>query len=114
MLARLAQGPAPVTELAAPTGLRLPTVLRHLSVLEEAGLVVSQKDGRVRSCALVPEALAPVRDWLDAAAPALAARGIALAEVRREWDAAVWPHATAGFFKVKTQIPVLIDQLRLG
>ena len=56
----------------------------------------------------------PVRDWLDAAAPALAARGIALAEVRREWDAAVWPHATAGFFKVKTQIPALIDQLRLG
>lgn len=65
ILTRLAQGPAAVTELAAPTGLRLPTVMRHLSVLETAGLVVSAKDGRVRSCAMVPEALAPVRSWLD-------------------------------------------------
>lgn len=65
MLSRLAKGPAAVTELAAPTGLRLPTVLRHLSVLEEAGLIASAKDGRVRSCALVPEAMAPIRGWLD-------------------------------------------------
>ncbi|MDM7930468.1 metalloregulator ArsR/SmtB family transcription factor [Tabrizicola sp.] len=65
MLTRLAQGPAPVSELAGPTGLRLPTVMRHLSVLEGAGLVATQKDGRVRSCAIVPEALAPMRDWLD-------------------------------------------------
>jgi DNA-binding transcriptional ArsR family regulator len=73
MLHRLARGPAPVSELAGPTGLRLPTILRHLSVLEQAGLVTTQKDGRVRSCALVPEALAPMRDWLD--------------EQRRIWEA---------------------------
>jgi DNA-binding transcriptional ArsR family regulator len=66
MLERLAQGPAPVSELAAPTGLRLPTILRHLSVLEEAGLIATQKDGRVRSCAFVPAALAPMDDWLAA------------------------------------------------
>ena len=65
MLQRLARGPAPVTELAGPTGLRLPTVMRHLSVLEDAGLIVTSKDGRVRTCGLVPEALAPVRSWLD-------------------------------------------------
>ena len=65
ILTRLAEGPAPVTELAHPTGLRLPTVMRHLSVLEEAGLIATAKDGRVRSCAIVPEALAPVRTWLD-------------------------------------------------
>ncbi len=65
ILTRLAAGPAAVTELANPTGLRLPTVMRHLSVLEEAGLIASAKDGRVRSCAIVPEALAPVRGWLD-------------------------------------------------
>ncbi|MCU0827292.1 MAG: metalloregulator ArsR/SmtB family transcription factor [Tabrizicola sp.] len=65
MLTRLARGPAAVTELAAPTGLRLPTVMRHLSVLEEAGLVTTQKDGRVRSCAFQPQALAPMRDWLE-------------------------------------------------
>ncbi len=65
MLNRLAKGPAPVTELAGPTGLRLPTILRHLSVLEEAGLVATQKDGRVRSCAFQPKALQPMTDWLE-------------------------------------------------
>ena len=65
ILTRLAEGPAPVSELAAPTGLRLPTVMRHLSVLEEAGLIATSKDGRVRTCAIVPEALVPVRTWLD-------------------------------------------------
>ncbi len=66
ILTRLARGAAPVTELAGPTGLRLPTVMRHLSVLEEAGLIATAKDGRVRTCALVPEAMAPMRTWLDA------------------------------------------------
>lgn len=65
MLSRLAKGAAPVSELAAPTGLRLPTVMRHLAVLEEAGLIATAKDGRVRSCAIVPEALTPMRTWLD-------------------------------------------------
>lgn len=66
MLERLARGPAAVTELAGPTGLRLPTVMRHLAVLEEAGLIESVKEGRVRSCALRPEALSPMQDWLGA------------------------------------------------
>lgn len=66
MLERLAKGPAAVTELAGPTGLSLPTILRHLSVLEGAGLISTAKDGRVRSCALQPQALAPMQHWLDA------------------------------------------------
>ena len=65
ILTRLAEGPAPVSELARPTGLRLPTVMRHLSVLEDAGLIASSKDGRVRTCAMLPEALTPMRTWLD-------------------------------------------------
>lgn len=65
ILTRLADGPARVTDLAAPTGLRLPTVMRHLSVLEGAGLIATAKDGRVRTCAVVPEALDPARTWLD-------------------------------------------------
>lgn len=65
ILTRLAETPARVTDLAGPTGLRLPTVMRHLSVLEEAGLIATSKDGRVRTCAIVPEALDPVRRWLD-------------------------------------------------
>lgn len=65
MLARLAHGPAAVSDLAGPTGLRLPTVMRHLAVLEDAGLIASAKDGRVRTCEIRPEALAPIRTWLD-------------------------------------------------
>jgi len=40
--------------------------MRHLSVLEAAGLVTTSKDGRVRSCAFQPQAMAPVNDWLEA------------------------------------------------
>jgi DNA-binding transcriptional ArsR family regulator len=65
ILSRLAETPARVTDLANPTGLRLPTVMRHLSVLEEAGLITTSKDGRIRTCAIVPEALDPMRTWLD-------------------------------------------------
>jgi DNA-binding transcriptional ArsR family regulator len=65
ILSRLAETPASVTDLADPTGLRLPTVMRHLSVLEEAGLITTSKNGRIRTCAIAPEALDPVRTWLD-------------------------------------------------
>ncbi len=65
ILVRLAKGPATVTELAGPTGLRLPTVMRHLWVLEDAGLIATAKDGRVRTCAIVPDALLPMQTWLD-------------------------------------------------
>jgi DNA-binding transcriptional ArsR family regulator len=61
---RLARGPATVGELAGPVPAALPTVLAHLKKLEAAGLVASRKDGRVRTCALVPGALAPAQDWL--------------------------------------------------
>ncbi|PKP75052.1 MAG: transcriptional regulator [Alphaproteobacteria bacterium HGW-Alphaproteobacteria-6] len=65
MLARLGRGPAAVSDLAAPTGFSLPTVMRHLSVLEAAGLIATAKDGRVRSCTIRPGALAPARGWID-------------------------------------------------
>lgn len=50
----------------------------------------------------------PLRDWFDAATPSLAAQGVVIAEWRRGWDEAVWPHATAGFFRVKERIPQLL------
>jgi DNA-binding transcriptional ArsR family regulator len=65
ILSQLADRPARVTDLAGPTGYSLPTVMRHLSVLEDAGLIATSKDGRVRTCAIVPEALEPARTWLD-------------------------------------------------
>lgn len=64
MLAALAQGPVAVSDLAEPTGLRLPTVMKHLGVLEMAGLIRSEKQGRTRLCAAQPETLARTADWL--------------------------------------------------
>lgn len=66
MLSRLGRGPVAVTELARPTGLALPTVLRHLAVLEAAALIRSDKTGRTRLCAARPETLAATSDWLSA------------------------------------------------
>ena len=59
----------------------------------------------------IPEG--PLRDWLREAEPALAEKGIALCEWRRDWDSAIWPHATAGFFKVKAKIPRLLEEAGL-
>lgn len=53
MLARLAKGDATVTELAAPFDLAQPTISRHLRVLEEAGLVRTQRDKQRRWRSLV-------------------------------------------------------------
>jgi deoxyribodipyrimidine photo-lyase len=50
---------------------------------------------------------------MRAAAPALDAAGITLCEWQRPWDSAIWPHATAGFFKVKKKIPEIIHQRQL-
>lgn len=64
VIERLASGPAPVKELAAPHDMALPSFLKHLDVLERVELVTSRKVGRQRICALHPEALAPVEHWL--------------------------------------------------
>jgi DNA-binding transcriptional ArsR family regulator len=62
---RLTEGPASVTELAEPFGVTLPAIVKHLAVLEHAGLVEHEKDGRVRYFTLVPEQLESVADWLQ-------------------------------------------------
>jgi DNA-binding transcriptional ArsR family regulator len=63
---RLSRGPASVTTLAAPLPMSLPAVVQHLQVLERTGLVVSEKQGRVRTCRLDPAGLAKIDDWLNA------------------------------------------------
>jgi DNA-binding transcriptional ArsR family regulator len=61
---RLAGGPATVSALAEPLPISLPSVLQHLDVLQESGLVRSEKVGRVRTCTLEPAALHPVEHWI--------------------------------------------------
>lgn len=65
ILTQLADGPARVSDLSEPTGFSLPTVMKHLAVLEEAGLISTAKEGRVRTCAIVPEALEPAKTWIE-------------------------------------------------
>lgn len=64
LLARLAEGPAMVTELAKPFDMSLPAVGKHLRVLENAGLVQRTISGRVHRCALNALPLRSADDWL--------------------------------------------------
>jgi DNA-binding transcriptional ArsR family regulator len=61
---RLAKSPAVVSELAAPFAMALPSFMQHLGVLEGAGVVTSQKLGRVRTVSLRPGALDVLHLWL--------------------------------------------------
>jgi DNA-binding transcriptional ArsR family regulator len=64
LLARLAERPAMVTELAQPFAMSLPAVSRHIRVLERAGLVARAVDGRVHHCSLSAAPLKDIEKWL--------------------------------------------------
>ena len=64
VLERLMQGPATVTELAQPHGMSLPGFMKHLRVLEAAGLVTRSKEGRVVSCEFAAESMQEAAMWL--------------------------------------------------
>jgi DNA-binding transcriptional ArsR family regulator len=72
MVERLSIGPASVSELAAPLPMTLSAVVQHLKILEEAGLVRSEKVGRVRTCRLEISVMTTVERWI--------------AERKRFWD----------------------------
>lgn len=72
MVERLTQGLASVSELARPLPMSLPAVMLHLKVLEQAGLVKSEKAGRVRTCRIDPKVFSQVERWV--------------AERRRMWE----------------------------
>ncbi len=61
---RLSQGPASVSELARPLPMSLAGVMLHLKVLEDSGLVTSQKVGRVRTCRIDPAMLSLAERWV--------------------------------------------------
>ena len=65
MIERLSRGPATVSDLAAPLPMSLTAVVQHLKVLEGAGLVASEKVGRVRTCRVEPAALSAAERWIN-------------------------------------------------
>lgn len=62
---RLSRSPVSVSELAAPLDMSLPAVVQHLAVLEECGLVRSEKVGRVRTCRLDAGSLQAAERWIN-------------------------------------------------
>jgi DNA-binding transcriptional ArsR family regulator len=74
MLERLCKGPASVSDLAEPFRMSLPAVLQHLQVLEQSGLVKTEKVGRVRTCSVETKALRSVEHWISARRTAWEAR----------------------------------------
>src|ERR1700733_8666826 len=63
---RLWEGEASAGQLAKPFEMALPSLMKHIRILEISGLVASEKNGRVRMCSLQTEALATVEVWLAA------------------------------------------------
>src|SRR5438045_9760904 len=65
ILARLAEGEATVNELAEPFHLKLPTVSKHLKVLQRAGLISQGRKAQWRPCRLEAAALKDVSEWVE-------------------------------------------------
>src|ERR687896_1837380 len=74
ILARLAEGPANVNELAEPFDLTLPAISKHIKVLERAGLVVRGQRAQFRPCTLDPTPLEEVSTWAEQYRPVWEAR----------------------------------------
>lgn len=64
ILARLARGESSVTELAEPFDMSLPAISKHLRVLETAGLLARERDGRVHRCRLVAGPMNDAAEWI--------------------------------------------------
>lgn len=64
ILERISEGPISVSRLAEPLGITLAAVVQHLQVLEESGLVRTEKTGRVRTCQIERAGLAAAENWI--------------------------------------------------
>ena len=64
ILARLAKGEASVSELAGPFDVSLPAVMKHLRVLESAGLIMREKEGRISRCRINTSPLQNAAEWI--------------------------------------------------
>ncbi len=64
MVTRLSHQPLSVSDLAEPLGMRLPSAIKHLAILEASGLVTTEKTGRVRTCRINAAALTNLNAWI--------------------------------------------------
>jgi DNA-binding transcriptional ArsR family regulator len=92
MIERLSRGPASVSDLARPFDMSLAAVVQHLQVLEESGLIRSEKVGRVRTCRLEAAGLNSVANWVAERRALMERRLDRLGEVLAEEDRAANKH----------------------
>jgi DNA-binding transcriptional ArsR family regulator len=64
LVEKLSRGPASVTDLAKPLAITLAAVVQHVQVLEQSGLVRTEKKGRTRTCRIEPQGLAVAERWI--------------------------------------------------
>ena len=64
ILEKLSEGPISVSRLAEPLDISLAAVVQHLQVLEESGLVRTEKVGRVRTCSIEPAGFSVAQQWI--------------------------------------------------
>jgi DNA-binding transcriptional ArsR family regulator len=62
---KLSEGPISVSRLAEPLSITLAAVVQHLQILEESGLVQTEKIGRVRTCRIEPAGLRVAEQWIS-------------------------------------------------
>jgi DNA-binding transcriptional ArsR family regulator len=74
LLERLGSGEATMTELAEPFGITLTGTMKHVRVLEQAGLVTTEKAGRARRCRAAPRRLDDIEAWIESYREALGRR----------------------------------------
>ncbi|MGV8969922.1 MAG: ArsR/SmtB family transcription factor [Microbacteriaceae bacterium] len=65
MMTRLSRGPATVSQLSEPLSMALPSVMKHITVLTRAGLITSEKRGRVRVCTIRTAPLDDTAEWIE-------------------------------------------------
>ena len=65
LVEKLSKGPVPASVLAKTLEITLSAVIQHLQVLEESGLIHTQKLGRVRTCQIEPKGLSLAEQWLS-------------------------------------------------
>jgi DNA-binding transcriptional ArsR family regulator len=87
ILQRLGQDSASITELAQPFGISLTGCKKHVRILEDAGLVRTEKAGRTRRCSLGPRRLQDVQAWIETYREMLDARLDRFGEVLSETEA---------------------------
>ena len=82
--------------------------------LDTETLITAANAAGVRRIVTPYAPVGPVADQLARLAPVLASEGVTLAQVRRDWDSAFWPHAKKGFFAFKERIPAILRQSGLA